>query len=141
MLGCGRATSDSRRSLFDTVSPAITIRAPESDAVVARALEPPLCLRGLDLSRKSMVTRSVPVRDRLTAMGVVDSNLVVEHDSRRKPFGLRDVQPMSAHFGHACELQGLPHELPCVNPRPFRPPCRWCWRGLFGVPGVGWGRS
>jgi hypothetical protein len=24
-------------------------------------------------------------------MGVVDSNMVVEHDSRRKPFGLRDV--------------------------------------------------
>jgi len=33
-----------------------------------------------------------PQRDPLTAMGVVvDSNMVVEHDSRRKPFLLRDV--------------------------------------------------
>ena len=33
---------------------------------------------------------SSPFADPLTAMGVVDSNMVVEHDSRRKPFGLWD---------------------------------------------------
>ena len=33
------------------------------------------------------------------------------------------------------------HELPCVYPWSFRPPCRRCWRGCFGGPGVGWGRS
>src|SRR5680860_41382 len=28
---------------------------------------------------------------------------------------------------HSEEIPGLcPDELPCVNPRPFRPPCRWC---------------
>ena len=28
--------------------------------------------------------------DPLAVMGIVDSNMVVEHDSRRKPFGIRD---------------------------------------------------
>jgi len=44
--------------------------------VTLQALGPPRrCLRA-----------RVPQADPLTAMGVVDSNMVVEHDSRRKPF-------------------------------------------------------
>src|SRR5680860_1436316 len=38
--------------------------------------------------RLDALAHSVPQADPLTAMGVVDSNMVVEHDSRRKPFPL-----------------------------------------------------
>ena len=47
-------------------------------------------------------------------MGVVDSNMVIEHDSRRKPFGLWD----GSHPPPSTEPVALGSQRSRVKPRP-----------------------
>jgi hypothetical protein len=60
--------------------------------------------------------RSASRRDPLTAMGVVDSNMLVDHDSRRKPFRRR-------RGGTATQLNGA-----IIGPAAFL-----LWRGRLWV--------
>ena len=50
----------------------------------------------------SSASPTVPEADPLTAVGVVDSHMVVEYDSRRKPFPKRDAAGVSTAVHGRC---------------------------------------
>jgi len=95
-------------------------------------------------------------RDGLATMGVSPDRIYVDHGltgtNRERP-GLREalaacrsgdtlvVTKLDRLARSLPDARAIADELPCVNVWPFRPPRRCCWRGRFGVRGVGWGRS